>query len=186
MCSGGLISKKSSIPNAWRSALARPLSSPASFLYACSSFAYSAMGLVWLAQPECDAALPGWPPAASVPEAWFLVLQGVLSFWSDVIRIGEPSWAHVVDRCTATPFTAVCLAKFLLLMPPHLSAAECVWVWMGLAVGIGFKVLDYRAILGGDRALFLASHLLWHVSLPLLLGGFQVWRVAQSVARGEC
>ena len=166
MLSHHALRRQSSIPHSWRRHLAVPLS-----VYGLSSFTYVAVGLHALALwSSCPSAIPEWPPAIARPEACLVTLQGIWSFFSDVLNVGRDSAFHPIDRASALALVAVQLIKFGLVMPHSMTVAELVWIWFGLAGGIGRKLCGYRAILRGSPESFRTWHTLWHVSMPLFVG----------------
>ena len=86
MClSSKVLDKRSSIPMHWRKSLSRPAS-----LYALSSLLYVACGVLeWQQCRACPAASPsGWPASFGQAESLAVMLQGVLSYCSDVLVVG--------------------------------------------------------------------------------------------------
>ena len=166
MITYGVWRRRSSISPSWRTHLSVPFS-----LYALSSFAYTAVGLqavaMWMA---CPAAVPEYSAAIAIPEACLVALQGVWSFHSDVLHVGQDSIFHVVDRASAVTLVAVQLAKFAVFLPWSMTSAEVIGVWIGLVAGIFCKLRGYRAILRGSVESFRLWHILWHVSMPLTIG----------------
>ena len=81
-----VLSKRSSIPKSWRPHLCAPIST-----YALSSFLFSACGLLELTQClTCPVASPaGWPASYGLREGIAVVLQGMWSYWSDVLAVGQ-------------------------------------------------------------------------------------------------
>ena len=181
ICTRGAVSRNSSIDPRWRRELANPRS-----LYALSCATYAIGGLLWALQlAACPESVPYWASKIGPYEAALVTLQSVCSFWSDVLMVGRPSYAHAVDRCSALTLTALQPAKFLLLTP-HVSHAELAWIWGGILVGVGFKVAGYRAIINDDVDAFRRMHILWHVSLPLALSAWAVARWRDGWLAGVC
>ena len=175
------MSRKSSIDPRWRRELANPRS-----LYALSCATYAIGGLLWALQlAACPESVPPIAARLGPYEAALVTLQSVCSFWSDVLMVGRPSYAHAVDRCSALTLTALQPAKFLLLTP-HLSPAELAWIWGGILVGVGFKIAGYRAIINDDVDAFRQTHILWHVSLPLALSAWAMSRWRDGWLAGVC
>jgi len=181
MITYGALNRNSSIKPSWRTRLARPCS-----LYGLSCFAYTVVGLhsmaLWLLCPQ---AIPEWPPHIAVPESFLVAVQGLWSFASDVVHVGQPSTFHVVDRVSALVLVAAQLAKFCWLLPRSLSVAERAWIWGGLAIGIACKVGGFKAVISGGSADFHRWHILWHLSLPLTFGAFHASRWHSCAVCGE-
>ena len=137
----------------------------------------------------CPAASPiGWSAGQGLRESVLVILQGVWSYWSDVLAVGQVSWcrrhsvtrlsptpaprvaqvswAHPIDRASAVALTGFQLFKLLFLMLPTMSWPEVLWLAGGLAAGIYFKVADYYALFEGNALRYRRSHTLWHVCLP--------------------
>lgn len=180
MVTVGILNRRSSIDPRWRKKLKTPL-------YCASSFAYSAVGLLSLLQwTACAAAAPEMPLAYALSEAVLVTLQGGWSYWSDVLRVGEPSWAHPVDRASAVSLCAVQVLKFCVILPAHLSARQRVWVVGGIGGALACKVRGYHAILANDVHSYRRSHILWHLSLPLVIGALNAWRWRDAHREGRC
>lgn len=209
-CSHRVFAPQSSIPVRWRKRLSVPTSA-----YALSSLLYTVFGLVVVLQclvcPE--ASLPGWPARLGLFEAGAVMIQGVLSYLSDVVFVGlvspaclerhratqretptsrwlnrraacaQVSWAHPCDRVSALSLVALQFFKVFWVLMPTFSPAEAVWFAGGLAVAIWCKVADYHAILAGDESRYERTHLLWHLSLPVTFGGHAALR---WISRDDC
>ena len=90
MVTVGVFKQDSNIPPEWRANLRQPFTA-----YAVSSFFYTAAGLLTLCQIAwCPlAAPPGWPTRYATIEAVLICLQGIWSYWSDVVSIGTAAWS---------------------------------------------------------------------------------------------
>ena len=113
MLSTRLLSRNSSIPPAWRSVLARH-GTP----YSLSCFTYTLIGILsFLQWWQCPQSEWWWPRSIAYPECLLVTaqvrdaapaaamharhsswpLQGVWSYWSDVIAVGTTSWGHCIE-----------------------------------------------------------------------------------------
>ncbi len=176
MWTSGALSLKSSVPTSWRRSLACPRNSPLSAMYAASSWLFTLTAMVGLLNLACpDAHLP-WPAAFHATEGILLALQGYWSYLSDVKCVGTASWAHPVDRASAMFLVIVQFFKFVLVLPratpPVTSPAELAWVGVGVAFGVAVKVIGYRQLILGHERRYAIAHIMWHLSLPLVVGGF--------------
>ncbi|KAL1507823.1 hypothetical protein AB1Y20_007431 [Prymnesium parvum] len=160
-----LVDRHSSIPLAWRRVLSRPCSA-----YALSSLLFCLAGVVEFAQcAACAPASPaGFSAKSGVLEAVLVFQQGILSYWSDVLRVGQVSWAHPLDRLSAVSLTGFQLVKICYLVFHSLAWIEIIWLVGGLLTGLSYKVADYYALLDDDALRYRRTHMLWHVSLPLV------------------
>lgn len=172
MVSYGALSRKSSIPEAWREHLARPRSA-----YAWSSFMYTLVGLQsLLLWTSCPAAVSEWPQRIARPEAVLVTLQGIWSFYSDVLYVGLYSSFHTVDRLSALTLTGFQILKFGIVLPWSMSLYELAWVWCGLALGIHCKLRGYRAVIDSSVHSFRIWHIAWHCSFPITFLAFHGYR----------
>ena len=167
----GAVSKRSSIHSSWRPDLSLPCT-----LYGTSAAAYVIVGVMAIIQAiGCPEALsPEWPaPLFAIEGAW-VVLQGILSYNSDVRFVAIESWAHCFDRCSAIVLMNVQFFKFGGWLP--MSVQERVLLWAGVLAGILCKIIGNRAILANRVVVYKHAHTLWHYLPPLAIGAFNFSR----------
>ena len=80
-------------------------------LYAASCFMYTAAGLA-MHRALCDNWCTVWPWQI---EGWLFVLQGVVSYMSDVHTLGYKSYWHCVDRCFATTLFGLIVTRIIMV-----------------------------------------------------------------------
>lgn len=129
----------------------------------------------------CPGAAPGWPAFPhGVAEAVWVIAQGVVSYCSDGLCVGAPSWAHVADRSTAPLLFLLQVYKFCFLFLPWITWPEKIWTWgLGLTLGVLLKGWDNQAARNSHLELYCLTHVLWHVQIPVVFGlynVFLVWR----------
>jgi hypothetical protein len=130
---GRVFSTRSTVHPSWRRRLR------ADPLYAYSSFMYTLLGLQMLAQSlYCAAATPHFSDEIAVAEAAWVIISGVISYWSDTHMLCLPSIAHAADRCNATALFFFQIVKFS-YFSTAIPFAELVWVW-GAGLGLGAVV----------------------------------------------
>lgn len=152
------------VPKGWRSAARRH---PWWRVYAASSFAYSAAGLVLLA------GLVRTPGRAVYAGEWLeglaWIWQGCASYTCDVVDFGVPSASHPIDRVSAVLLIAQQLGKHAyfghawrgtLGSPLTLCLAALV-----LCGGIAWR-MACDACARRDLAGYLAAHAAWHLVWP--------------------
>ena len=177
----GVFNTRSAVDPSWRAELRVPYTP-----YAVSSLFYSAAGIAAICQVLwCpSASSPGWPPAFSLPEAALVFLQGVWSYWSDVVDIGKTSPMHAVDRFSAVSLTFLQVYKFGVVLRPWMTPLDMAWTGVTLVTAVACKMADYHAMQSDDMHLYIRSHFWWHVTLPLGLGSFCLykWVTAEQCA----
>ena len=172
-----MFKRESSLPPGWRYELYLPFS-----LYALSSFCIVVLGIQMLCQNIwCPDAAPGWPASPhGTAEATWVILQGVLSYCSDGLYVGAPSWAHVADRSTAPLLFLLQIYKFCYLFLPWITWPEKVWTWgFGIGIGVLLKGWDNQAATNKNLELYRVTHILWHIQMPVVFGvynAFLIWR----------
>jgi hypothetical protein len=188
MCTAGLGTMRSSIPNAWRPLLMQPSKhGMITWLYGASSFLYTLVGMQALIMfYVCPEAVPEWPQRVALVESGLVSMQGVWSFCSDVVNVGIPSRFHMIDRVTAISLMALQFLKYGVLVRPSLSLLEIAWIWLGLAVSVRCKLGGYQAILRNEAESYRAWHIAWHVSLPVVFGCFHAVRWHASAEADKC
>ena len=133
-------------------------------VYAWSSFAYSATGVVYLLLLHRYPAKALYSNEILIePALW--IWQGVISFVCDFVDLGRLSWSHPADRFCACVFISSQVVKFfcfvrvytwpcLLLFPPALGGS--LWIF-------GRSCL---ACTRRDAASYFFWHSAWHFALP--------------------
>lgn len=155
MVTVGVFATRSTVNPKWRPNLTQRFTA-----YALSSLFYSAAGIICLLQLVwCPlASPPGWPTRYSIPEAVLVTLQGVWSYWSDVVAIGTTSIAHPIDRFSAVTLTFFQFYKFGILLWPAMDTPDKVWTSTTLAFAVVCKMADYHAMRANDISLYRRSH----------------------------
>lgn len=133
-------------------------------------------------------AAPGWPARPyGILEAVWVILMGFVSYASDGLMVGTPSWAHVIDRMLAPALFFLQVFKFVFLFLPWLSAGEKIWTWVfGLGLGAVIKWWDSETIARKDLEGYRFMHQVWHLHLPLIFGAFNVYLVMRSTQDVLC
>lgn len=159
-----------------RRALERAFASPPRVLYAAyraSSFTYTAVGLAMLL--HFNRRLPDPFVRAAVVDvnayAAILVAQGFFSYWADVyartvLRVPEHP-AYLADRAFATPMTILTLYLGIFCWAEH---SDDVGRSLAAASALGLVPLagSQLALRRGRFVAFMALHVLWHLSIPLV------------------
>ena len=155
MISIGIFNTASATPPSWRPNLTQRYTA-----YALSSLFYTAAGTFALcAALWCPlASTQGWPPQYAVPEAVLVMLQGVWSYWSDVIDVGTVSYAHPIDRFSAVTLTGLQFVKFGVMLRPWMDRVDALWTGTALLVAIGCKMADYDAMQSKSISYYRRSH----------------------------
>lgn len=138
-----------------------------------SSFTYSFIGLAMLLHFNRHLPEAFWQAAVINVDlyALILVIQGLLSFWADVVArtaLCVPQhMAYLLDRASAAPMTAltlylgiVCWHEPSSRIGRSLAATSAV----GLVPVIGSQL----ALRRGDLSRFMQLHIAWHCSIPLV------------------
>ena len=141
--------------------------------FSASSFTYSLVGLSMLA--FFNRRLPDVFWQTSVVDvnlyALILVVQGFFSWWADVwartIACEPQHVAYLIDRAFATPMTILTLylgmfCWFEPSSPVGRTLASC--TALGLVPFVGSQL----ALRSGRYERFMALHICWHVSIPLV------------------
>ena len=85
------------------------------YIYAASCFLYSISGICMLynraslSEKWCTV----WPWQV---EGWCFIVQGILSYMSDVYTLGRNSYWHCADRCFATLLFFIILTRFVMVV----------------------------------------------------------------------
>jgi hypothetical protein len=148
-------------------------------VYAISPFLFSLAGLyqyvnAFLLREH----LCAWWPWET--EAVLVIVQGALSFLSDVFTLGSPSAWHVADRVLAPVLTAWFVTRTVvqLAMFPLASRLEHAFFCVIFPVVFYVFTRSHRAFKGKDFYAYLKWHSVWHALFPL----FGVSYVAINVA----
>ena len=163
------------VPFSWR---ARAFKHPLWPLYASSSFAFSAVGVLNLV------ALRTHPNKVLYQAEWLegvlWIWQGITSWWCDVYDFGRPSISHPIDRITILLLVAQQTIKYTIFFARghfwHLPGDP----WSRGAGTVGFALAVYcykrscRAVREGSLPGFLMWHTAWHWALPLTIAWFFV------------
>ena len=171
----GLTSTKTEVRRSWVPAFKGLVRSgdPLALFYAVSPFFYSVAGLVLLLNADMHAERVS-PTHPWRLDAVLLLLQGVISFASDVARFGVDSRMRVLDRFFASTLTLSAIPKmavwwlgwwgFLPMPTPCAAAAACLF-----PVGIVAFLNSRLACKTGTLRAFLWWHSAWHVIFPGLV-----------------
>ena len=163
------------VPYSWREQALKHRLWPT---YACSSFAFSAVGVLHIA------ALLAYPSKVLYRGEWLegmmWIWQGFASWWCDVHDFGRPSVSHPVDRISAALLCTQQFIKYSIFFCRghywHLPFDP--WA-RGLGVsGIVFGAYCFHrsscAVREGSLRGFLAWHTAWHFVWPAAVTWFFV------------
>mmetsp|Transcript_140009 Transcript_140009/g.390283 ORF Transcript_140009/g.390283 Transcript_140009/m.390283 type:complete len:252 (-) Transcript_140009:52-807(-) len=167
---------RSSCDPAWRAEIRKPR---AIFIcYQLSSFLYWLPGLTYLAfQREIPRKIPILEGILSEVMPWFLILQGLLSYWGDCINLGRSSFAHFIDTIFAS-WGSYCY--FYVLAFEHLNPIQYALGTMGLAhASYSFYMSRlYRSARHKHLESYCLWHISWHVALPFWVLCFGAYTLA--------
>jgi hypothetical protein len=166
------LTKQKNCPAIWGPDLRRE------FLYAVSCLAFCGLG-TWLItySHEVNAwlAAAGWPYIGQ--RLLFVhgcadILQGILSFASDVVLVDVPSSVHLADRLLAVVLTLVGIyVEVCVLIFSSLSSLNRMLMLILLVMALWHHFRAKFAIRDRVYSQFVKSHTIWHlaitVSLPL-------------------
>ena len=109
-------------------------------IYATSSFSYLIYGLLTI----------NW-------YSYVLVIQSILSFQNDVLKLGKKSIWHVLDKIYA-PLNLILFS----IQNKNLSKSTYV-------ISILFYVISFYCILNKKLTWYLIMHSIWHIVPPILV-----------------
>ena len=134
-------------------------------VYAWSSFAYSATGVVYLLLLHRHPKKALYSNEILIePALW--IWQGVISFVCDFVDLGVLSWSHPADRLCACVFIASQVVKFFLFV--HVLPWSCMLLFPpALGVSLWTFGKSCLAVTRRDAASFFFWHSVWHFALPL-------------------
>ena len=176
------LSIQSNVPCGWGPRLRRGVfesHDARCIVYAISPFLFSLAGMYQYVNAFLlrDHLCAWWPWET---EAMLVILQGLLSFLSDVFTLGAPSVWHVADRVLAPILTTWFIARTVVQLAVFPLASRLEHAFFCVIFPVVFYVFSrsHRAFKGKNFYAYLKWHSVWHALFPL----FGVSYVALNVA----
>ena len=97
-----------------------------------------------------------------------LIIQGFISYWSDVHTLGFSSISHILDTFLATTLFVLCFFYAIDVIRRNMltSAQKYIAICMFI-VGFFCKIQGTKYLRQLNKSMYKIWHIMWHISIPL-------------------